>query len=127
VFTRSGTTWTQEGQPPIAVGDNGDGSFGPSSIALSANGETAAITANVGDDFGLEAASVFSRTGSTWAQQGAMLTARNKTADGIQNIRVALSADGKTAIIAGTIGNTDNKSPGAAWVFTRSSAARRRP
>lgn len=52
-----------------------------------------------------------------WTQQGGKLVGTGATGSAEQGYSVALSADGKTALIGGT---TDNSSEGAAWAFTRS-------
>ena len=90
------------------------------SVALSADGNTALISAPFdGIDHGAGApgaAWVFVRTGSTWTQQGPKLTGSS----GFFGNTVALSADGNTALISGS---NDNQSVGAVWVFTRSGSA----
>ena len=117
VFTRSGDTWTQQGPKLTASDESGPGWFG-SSVALSADGNTALIGGPAdGGSTGVDgdgAAWVFTRTGSTWTQQGAKLPAPDQSAFGSS---VALSADGNTALIGGP---NDNNSRGTTWVFTRS-------
>ena len=116
VFTRSGTTWTRQGEKLTANDENGEGQFGVS-VALSSDGNTALIGGN-GDSFGLGAAWVFTRSGSTWTQQGEKLTPSDSSGLGADfGYHVALSSDGNTALIGG---GGDNVNVGAAWVFTRS-------
>ena len=98
VFTRSGSTWSQQGekltgrgelvlhpppgQPPLGsepcciVQSDGFGA----GVALSADGNTALIGAPV-DDGGVGAAWVFTRSGSTWSQQGEKLTGAGRSAE----------------------------------------------
>ncbi len=123
VFTRSGSTWTQQGGKLVGTGHTGAGEFGHigegefgKSVALSADGNTALI-GGPGDDSGTGAAWVFTRSGSTWTQQGEKLTGTGESGEGDFGERVALSADGNTAVIGGW---RDNERNGAAWVFTRS-------
>jgi hypothetical protein len=122
VFTRSGATWTQQGpalSPPSARGVSGFGS----SVALSADGNTALVGARLVGHAG--AAWVFTRSGSIWKRQGTKLTASDETGRGDFGTSVALSWDGATALIGGpsdtpgtdSAGNATNV--GAAWVFTR--------
>ena len=113
VFTRTGSTWAQQGAKLTASDDTGGGDFGYR-VALSADGNTALIS-GARDNSWVGAAWVFTRTGSTWAQQGAKLTADDETGVGDFGVSVALSADGNTALIGGPLDN--NK--GAAWWFTR--------
>ncbi|MGA2163451.1 MAG: hypothetical protein ABSH36_03170 [Solirubrobacteraceae bacterium] len=144
VFTRSGSSWAQQGEKLVGdctancanegTGEAGDGMFG-TMVALSADGNTALIGAwnddNVlaGNDHysGAGAAWVFARSGSTWSQQGEKLVGdcttscahegTGETGEGKFGTSVALSADGDTAMIGGW---DDDNSKGAAWVFTRS-------
>ena len=58
---------------------------------------------------------MFTRSGASWTQQGAKLTARDESGDGGFGGSVALSADGRTALIGGSNDGTS----GAAWVFKR--------
>jgi FG-GAP repeat len=115
VFTRSGSTWTQQGGKLTGAGEIGEGRFG-TSVALSADGNTALIGAGLDDDW-IGAAWVFTRSGSTWTQQGGKLTGTGEVGEGRFGASVALSADGNTALIGGP---GDDSATGAAWVFTRS-------
>jgi hypothetical protein len=115
VFTRSGTTWEQQGPKLVGGGESGKAHFGYA-VALSSDGSTALIGGG-GDNGELGAAWVFTRSGSTWEQQGAKLTGAGETGNGHFGFRAALSADGNTALIGGP---ADNTNVGAAWVFTRS-------
>ena len=138
VFTRSGSTWTQQGPQLTGSGEIGNADFGDS-VALSADGSTALI-GGPRDNNSVGAAWVFTRSGGVWTQQGAKLTASDEAAPvqvyggsyfggGSWGQSVALSADGSTALIGGfhdngTVvtqnGATEYFSVGAAWVFTRS-------
>ena len=118
VFTRSGSTWTQQGSKLTASDETGGAAFG-SSVALSADGNTALI-GGAFDNGGVGAAWVFTRSGSTWTQHGSKLTASDETGAGEFGATVALSEDGNTALIGGP---DDNGDVGAAWVFTRSAGA----
>ena len=114
VFTRSDSTWSQQGAPLMPTDEAGSGAFG-TSVALSADGNTAVIGGD-GDNADVGAAWVFARSGSAWAQAGAKLLATGETgADGFGS-SVALSADGSTALI----GATANLANEGAWTFTLS-------
>ncbi len=115
VFTRSGTTWTQQGSKLTGSGESGAGEFG-SSVALSSNGNTALI-GGIGDNSEHGAAWVFTRSGTTWTQQGSKLTGSGESGAGEFGSSVALASEGNTALIGGS---QDNGEIGAAWVFTRS-------
>jgi hypothetical protein len=117
VFTRSGSSWTQQGAKLTGRGEIGQGSFGDS-VALSADGKTALIGGGE-DDNGAGAVWVFVRSGSKWEQQGAKLTGGRASGSAAFGGRVALSSEGDTALIGGP----GYKSPGA-WVFVRSRGSR---
>ena len=107
VFTRSGSTWSQQG--PKLTGGEASGHFG-GNVALSADGNTALVASNHDQVW------VFTRSGSTWTQQGEPLsgTEGGQTTFGAP-YSVALSADGNTALLGDPVVGA-----GAAWVFTRS-------
>ena len=140
VFTRSGTTWTQQG-PPLKASNAGSSDFFGSSVALS--GDTLVVGApfessnakGVDGDQGNNGATdsgavyVFTRdAGGTWTQQ-AYLKASNTGRDDRFGVSVALSGDtlavganqeGSDA--TGVDGNqADNSAAlsGAVYLFTR--------
>jgi hypothetical protein len=115
IFTRSGSSWTQRGPKLTPDDEAGNGKFG-TIVALSADGDTALI-GGWNDDHSKGAAWVFTRSGSTWTQQGAKLTGGGETGEGRFGVAVALSADGNTALVGGL---ADNSTRGAAWLFARS-------
>ena len=116
VFTRSGNTWTQQGQKLTGSGGVGPFvSFGQS-LALSADGSTAIVGAN-GDTNSTGAAWIFVRSGNAWIQQGDKLVGTGATAKANQSFSVAISSDGNTAILGRPL---DQDGVGAAWAFTRS-------
>ena len=114
VFTRSNGVWAQQGPKLIGTGALGTPSQGWS-VALSADGNTAFVGGPNGNS-GAGAGWVFTRSGSTWAQQGSRLVGSNANGNAQQGISVALSGDGNTAIIGGFADNTDS---GAAWIFIK--------
>jgi hypothetical protein len=115
VFTRSGSTWKQQGEKLTGSGEVGESDFG-SSVALSSDGNTA-IIGGPRDNEGAGAAWVFTRSGSTWTQQGEKLTGSGEVGKGDFGDCVALSSDGSTALIGGL---SDANDLGAVWVFTHS-------
>ncbi len=116
VFTRSNGVWTQQGLK--LVGSEAQGvDYQGIRVGLSTDGNTA-IVGGDGDDNGVGAAWIFTRSGGTWSQQGPKLVARDFVgAMPQQGFSVALSGDGNTAIVGGY---PDNNFIGAAWVWTRS-------
>jgi hypothetical protein len=116
VFTRSAGAWTQQGTKLVGTGATGPYSAQGYSVALSADGNIA-IVGGSSDNNGIGAAWVFTRSEGVWTQQGRKLVGTGAVG-GLtwQGSSVALSADGKTAIVGGW---QDNSDAGAAWVFTR--------
>ncbi len=114
VYTRSGNTWTQQGNKLVGTGSVGQSNQG-FSVSLSADGNTA-IVGGYHDNSGQGAAWVYTRSGNTWAQQGSKLVGTGNVGAANQGFSVSLSDDGNTAIIGGF---GDNNNQGAAWVYTR--------
>ncbi len=138
VFVRSGSTWSQQAEliadctsscANQGTGESGKGEFGQS-VALSADGDTAAIGA--GGDGGYKGAVwVFARSGSSWSEQTKLVAdcatscANQGTGErsfGIFGQSIALSSDGNTLIAGAPYDETSEGAyyEGAAWVFTRS-------
>ena len=88
-----------------------------SSVALSADGNTAVVN-GFGDYNGVGGAVwIFFRSDGVWSQQGEKLVGTGAVANNFGTIQsVAVSADGNTALL-GRAG--DNSDFGALWVFTR--------
>ncbi len=140
VFTRSGTTWSQ--QAYLKASNTGGADYFGWSVAVS--GDTAVVGAfredssttgfNSTPDENASAsgaAYVFTRSGSTWSQQ-AYLKASNTGADDYFGYIVAVSGDTVVVGAAGEASSTTgvNSTPnenalysGAAYVFTRSGSA----
>jgi hypothetical protein len=114
VWTRSGTVWTQQGNKLAATDAGGIAQQGYS-VSLSADGNTALIGGQ-GDNGDAGAAWVWKRSGSTWTEQGAKLVGSGAVGAASQGHAVALSGDGKTAIVGGH-SDGDNGNAGAAWIF----------
>src|SRR5439155_7614712 len=96
VFTRSGTTWTQQGPKLTGTGASARSlsNFG-ARVALSSDGNTALVG---GPEDGPGSAWVFTRSGSTWTQQGSKLTGAEEIgARVLFGAGVALSSDGNMA------------------------------
>ena len=120
VYTRSGGVWTQQGGKLVGSGAVGSDVSQGFSAALSADGNTAIVGGpdDNGGFNGAGAAWVFTRSGGVWTQQGSKLFGTGGVGHASQGTSVALSGDGKTAIVGGP---TDNGAypigAGAVWVF----------
>ena len=118
VFTRSGTTWSQ--QAKIVSSDLQDyDSFG-ADVDISDNGATVIVGADAEDSGGSAAgaAYIFTRSGTTWSQQQ-KIQASDIQAGDFFGIAVALDTTGDLAIVGSYREDTDYSNAGAAYVFTR--------
>src|SRR5262249_44155282 len=111
--TRSNGVWFQQG-PKLVANDAVGMSLQGWGVALSGDGSTAFVSGS-GDNGNIGAAWVFTRSNGVWTQQGSKLVGNNAVGMSQQSA-VALSADGKTAILGGF---GDSGSIGAAWVFVQ--------
>ncbi len=118
VFTRSGTTWSQQGSSFVGGGAVGEAHFG-GSVAISGDGTKALIGAP-GDSGHLGAAGIFERSGEEWVEEGSKLTGAGANSEARFGGSVALSSDGTTALIGG---RGQQEGEGAAWVFISSSSS----
>ena len=116
VFTRTGGAWSQQGSKLVGTGAIGSTVNQGVFVSISSDGNTA-IVGGPGDNGGLGAAWVYTRTGGVWSQQGSKLVGTGAVGSANQGYGVAISSDGNTAIVGGY---GDNNQAGAAWVYTRS-------
>ncbi len=105
----------QEGLKLVGTGSVGYSPQG-SSVALSADGNTAIVGSDQ-DNNNVGGVWFYSRTGTTWAQQGPKIIGNDISGTPHQGYSVSISADGNTAVVGGYL---DNNPIGAAWVYTRS-------
>lgn len=113
VFTRIGTTWTQQAYLKASNAEAGD-RFG-GHICLSADGSTLAVGAedeasaatgvngNQADNSASRSGAVyvFARTGTSWEQQAYIKASNTETTD-LFGYRFALSRDGATLVVGST-------------------------
>jgi hypothetical protein len=114
IYTNNGGIWSQQGSKLVGTGNVGAAKQGYS-VAISADGNTAMVGG--GYDNNMQGAVwVYTRTGTTWTQQGEKLIGTGVINYAFQGCSISLSADGNTAVIGG---NRDNNAIGAAWIFVR--------
>jgi hypothetical protein len=114
VFSRSGSTWSQQGPKLQASPAAGREQFG-SSAALSADGSTAVIGApKAGGPVG--AAYVFTLSQGSWSQQGPALVPAVPNRRSQVGTNVALSGNGDRVLIGGSC---KDHSEEAVWEFHR--------
>ncbi|MEA5075213.1 MAG: tandem-95 repeat protein, partial [Coriobacteriia bacterium] len=114
VFTRFGTSWSQ--QAKLTAADGAASEFFGYSVAVS--GDTALIGASRDGEkgTGAGAAYVFTRSGASWSQE-AKLTAADGGANDYFGISVALA--GGSAVIGSYFDDDKGSASGSAYVFTR--------
>ncbi len=116
-FTRSGGTWSQQSGPHTF----GTGTLGNTgaSVALSDDGNTAAIGRPAGGGSATNRVAIWTRSGSTWSsEQEVTPSSGNTTCDFGRS--VALSGDGNTLVVGAPFSDVGASNAGAAYVFTRS-------
>ena len=129
VFTRTGTTWTQQAyikaspvNPGSALGSAADsgGKFGSSvafdgdTLAVGAPGEDSNITTIQGSG----GVYVFTRSGTIWTQQAFI---KPSTVNADQRFGISVALDGDT-LVAGSPYEHSHNTAGSAWVFVRTGA-----
>ena len=115
IFTRSGTTWTEQAKLLPSDGTTDD-FFGWS---VSIDGDYAIIGACFDGDNGYESGSayVFKRDGTTWTEQAKLLPSDGAAEDWFG---FSVSIDGDYAIIGAPADDSNGYFSGSAYVFTRS-------
>ena len=122
VFTRANAQWTQ--QTRLTGSDALVSRYLGQSAALSGDGNIAVVGGPGGvvtNTFGrrpaIGATWIFVRSNGIWSQQSSELVgAGTTTNDALEGTAVAISADGRTAIVGGPV---DNGNVGAAWIFAQ--------
>ena len=119
IFTRSGTTWTQQAQIQASPAASND-YFGIS-VEITPDANYAIVGAYFSSGTN-GAAYVFSRSGTSWTQQAKLVASDAASADYF-GWHVAISSDGSYAIVGangeeGTGNSNDNH--GASYIYVRS-------
>jgi IPT/TIG domain/FG-GAP repeat len=117
VFTREGSNWSPQDALTEESEASGSDRFGRA-VALSSSGDIALI-GSPGDNGYHGAVWTFERSGSAWNRVDGKLAASDEAGAGHFGRSLALSSDGKTAVI-GAPANGENV--GAAWIFGRTGA-----
>ena len=125
IFTRSGSTWTQ--QQKIQASDASSGWRLGYSIAISGDGAYVIVGSHYHDgvSYGLGAAYVFERSGSTWTQQSMLIGEdSDRTAGDMLGWSVSINSDGTFAVVGAPRDRDNDVTPisnaGAVYVFERS-------
>jgi hypothetical protein len=119
IFTRSGSTWSQQNK--IQASDKGFSDWFGESTSISGDGETIIVGAK-NEDTGAGnggAVYIFTRSGAFWPEQAKILASDPEAGDNFGN-SVSISSDGNTAVVGATTEDTGANDAGAAYIFTRS-------
>ena len=112
VFTRSGGSWSEQGELKAGLGEAPGGRFG-SSVAISSNGSAVVVGAPA-DGGGVGSVWVFTRSAGNWSEQEELAAGEGESGAGAFGTSVAVSADGATAVVGAP---ADGGGVGSAWVF----------
>ena len=115
IFTRSGSTWTQQQKIQASDAQASD-QFG-NSVAI--DGDTVIVGAYQEDTGATDAgaAYIFTRSGSTWTQQAKIQSSDIEASDWFAE---AADISGDTVIVGARLEDAGGTSAGAAYIFTRS-------
>ena len=116
IFTRSGTSWSQ--QAKIQATDKESSDFFGYSVSISGDGNTVLVGAYAEDtgDTNAGAAYIFTRSGTSWSQQAKIQSSDIEAADSFGN-SVSISSDGNTVLVGASSEDTGATEAGAAYVF----------
>jgi hypothetical protein len=119
IFTRSGTTWTQEAM--LSASDKAANDYFGRSVAISSDGSRCIVGAHGADPSGLTNAGkayIFARSGTTWTQE-AVLMANDKAANDQFGCSVAISSDGTGCIVGSQYADPSGiTNAGKAYIFS---------
>lgn len=118
VFTRSGSSWSQQAKIVPSDGYTSD-NFG-FSVSISGDGATAIISAHLDDDRGSNSGSVYIyvKNGSNWGQQ-AKISPTDGAATDYFGYKTSISQNGNTAIVGAYRGDAKGTDSGSAYVYVR--------
>jgi hypothetical protein len=113
VYTRNGTTWTQEVKLVASDGAASD-NLG---YSVSLSGDSLAVGAYDDDDKGTDSGSVYmyTRTGTTWTQQEAKLIASDGS--GGDRLGISVSVSGKTIAVGAYSDDDKGSNSGSVYAF----------
>ena len=120
IFTRSGTSWSQQAQL-LPSNPTSDDEFGWS-VSISKSDGNTAIVGSPKEDTGESnagSAYIYTRSGTSWSQQAQIQASDRQSNDNFGNA-TSISDDGNTAIIGSPYEDSGAANTGAAYIFTRS-------
>ena len=120
VFSRSGTTWTQEAI--LSANDRTTNDYFGHSVDITSDASRAIVGSMnhpVTGSAGAGASYIYSRAGSSWTQE-AILTASDKASGDAFGSSVSIASDGSRCVVGARIADPGVNNAGKAYVFTRS-------
>ena len=118
IFTRSGSTWTQ--QQEITSSDIANGDYFGFSVAMNSDGTYIAVGA-YGERTGVGSVYVFNRSGSTWSQQAKIAPSIGNAANMAGAGQLSISDAGDYIAFGAPLENAGGQSSGGkAYIYTRS-------
>ena len=116
IYTRSGSSWTQ--QAKIKSSDIQANDQFAMSVSISSDGNKVIVGCSGEDTGGTNAgaAYIFTRSGNSWSQQD-KIQASDKQADDRFGFSVSISGDGNTAIVGARLEDTGGSNAGAAYIY----------
>jgi len=116
IFTRSGTTWTQ--QAKLVASDAQASDYFGHSVAI--DGDTVVVGARLEDPGAISdagSAYIFTRSGTTWTQQAKIQASDAQASD---QFGWDVAIDGDTVVVGAYLEDTGASDAGSAYIFTRS-------
>jgi hypothetical protein len=116
IFTRSGSSWSQQAQ--LVASDAAQADYFGWSVGISGDGTTALVGSPQDDDAGNSSGSayIFTRSGSSWTQQQKLKASDEQIYDEF-GTSVAISANGTTAIVGAWVDDAIYVDGGSAYIF----------
>jgi len=123
IYTRSGSSWTE--QAKIVASDIQTGDQFGRAVSINDDGTYAIVGASSEDGgagnpvSGAGAVYVFTRSGSTWTEQGILRASDAQSSDNF-GFNLSINSDGTYAIVGAYAEDTSFNNAGSAYIFTRS-------
>lgn len=121
VFTRSGTTWSQQARVTASDGASGD-SLG-SSVSISGDGNTVLAGAHGDDTKGISAgaAYVYTRSGVIWSQHSKLMLSDGSAGDYF-GVSVSINDDGSFCAVGAHRDDDKDEDSGSVTIFKKNGA-----